>query len=215
MNENIRISPEERASFVRERSPDYPKYTSQILNLANQNAKSTRRSLVGPMKNIVEEFTDKYPNGTYEDWEQYYLNEYDGEERLEESTEELLQMVSQMEEAMEKIDDDLAHMFIRDLVLYKTYQGTSRDIKEVVLKKLSQIYDLEYELSASEDIDGYIDGTPLIIEYFGQEDTKSDSNVPTVYVKEGRSDKSLEIMADELSEELGISVVDGQLYKRL
>lgn len=215
MTQTIKISEEERESFVRDDPPEFPIYTSQILNLANQNAKSTRRSLVGPMTDLVEEFHERHPDGTYEDWVDFYLEEYNGNERIRDSTEELLEMLEDMRKAIEQIDEDMAESYIRELLLYKTYQGTSRDIKEVVLKKLSSTYNEDYELSDESGIDGYISDIPLEIIHVDKNEKESSKNVATVYVKGYRSSKTLEVDAEELSKELGVSVVDGELIRRL
>lgn len=215
MTQSIKITEEERESFVRENPPDFPLYTTQLLNLANQNAKSTRRSIVGPMTELVEKFHERHPKGTYEDWTQFYLNEYDGDERISEGTEELLEMLEKMREAMEEIDDDLAESYIRELVLYKTYQGTSRDVKEVVLKKLAETYREDYDISEKSDIDGYIGDIPLEIIHLDEGESQSNKDIVSVYVKGYRSSKNLEVDAEELSKELGVSVVDGELIHRL
>ena len=44
----------------------YPKYTTQIINLANQNAQGTRPSVVGQMSDLINEFKGK----TLQEWEQ-------------------------------------------------------------------------------------------------------------------------------------------------
>lgn len=215
MDENIKITPEEREDFVREDPPEFPKYTTSILNLANRNAKSTRRGIVGPMTDLVEEFQKSHPDGTYEDWVEFYTEEYDGEDRIQQGTEELVEMLEKMRKAMDEIDDEMAHQYIRELVLFKTYQGTSHDIKEVVLKKLSDIYNEEYRVSDEEGIHGYIGEVPVWIDKFDTAKKSSRKDVATVYVKEGRSDKSIEITSDEVGEALGVSYQDGELYKRI
>lgn len=46
-------------------NPEFPKYTTQILNLANQNAQATRPKVVGQMSELIKEFTGR----TLEEWE--------------------------------------------------------------------------------------------------------------------------------------------------
>ena len=51
---------------------DFPKYTTQIINIASQNAQATRPKVVGQMSELIEEF----PGRTYEEWEKWYLEHY-------------------------------------------------------------------------------------------------------------------------------------------
>jgi hypothetical protein len=50
------------------KSTDFPKYTTQIINLANQNAQGTRPKVVGQMSELIEQC----PKGTYEEWVKWY-----------------------------------------------------------------------------------------------------------------------------------------------
>ena len=46
----------------------FPKYATQILNLANQNAQGTRPKTVGKMSELIQEF----PGRTYREWVVWY-----------------------------------------------------------------------------------------------------------------------------------------------
>jgi hypothetical protein len=46
----------------------FPKYTTQIMNLANQNTQGTRPKVVGQLSELVE----KCPKGNYDEWVQWY-----------------------------------------------------------------------------------------------------------------------------------------------
>lgn len=86
MSRTIKLDEDERERLVADIEPDFPKYTTQIMNPANQNAQGTRPKVVGQMSELVEEYKEKYPDGGYEEWEQFYLEECNGEERIEEAT---------------------------------------------------------------------------------------------------------------------------------
>ena len=43
---------------------EFPKYTTQLINLANQNAQGTRPKVVGQMSDLIQEFGGK----KYDDW---------------------------------------------------------------------------------------------------------------------------------------------------
>ena len=55
----------ELASAVSGRSPEFPKYTTQIMNLANQNAQGTRPKVVGQMTELFREFGGK----SFSEWD--------------------------------------------------------------------------------------------------------------------------------------------------
>ncbi len=43
---------------------NFPKYTTQLINLANQNAGGTRPKVVGQMSDLIQEF----PGNTFPEW---------------------------------------------------------------------------------------------------------------------------------------------------
>ena len=43
---------------------DFPKYTTQLMNLANQNSQATRPKNVGRMTDLIQEF----PGRTFDEW---------------------------------------------------------------------------------------------------------------------------------------------------
>jgi hypothetical protein len=205
MDDRIRISESERERLVTGESREFPKYTTQILNPANQNAQSTRPRVVGQMNEIIDEFRNEHPNGTYEDWVEFYFREYDGEERIDESVRRLAEMVDKMREAMEKIDEDMIRAYIEDLVLYKTYEGF--DIQDAILQKLAQEYKADYSRATAEDepkgIDGYLGDQPVSVkpETYNREDQlQEDIQAPIVYYEEYSSSDALQVDITELND---------------
>ncbi len=64
----IKIKTAEILENLRNEPESFPKYTSQIINLANQNSQGTRPKIVGQMSDLIQEF-----QGTsVEDWETWY-----------------------------------------------------------------------------------------------------------------------------------------------
>jgi len=49
----------------------FPKYTTQIINLADQNAQGTRPSVVGQLSELIH----KCPHKEYHKWKEWYLKE--------------------------------------------------------------------------------------------------------------------------------------------
>lgn len=138
---------------------EFPKYTTQLINLANQNAQGTRPRMVGQMSDLIQEF----PGKNYDDWIEWYgeRNPY----AIENATNKIYEMVKNLQGAIELIDIDLVRRWVKDLVLTKTYVGFC--FQESILKKIASLKDQSYRLSEpteeSRGIDGFIGSTPVSI----------------------------------------------------
>jgi hypothetical protein len=163
---------------------------------------------VGQLNEIIEEYKEEYPEGDYEDWKKFYFKNYDGEEKIEEATDKVFEMVVKMREATEKIDREMVNRWVRDLVLYKTYTGLGRN-EEAILKKLSEEYDLPYELGTAEDeskgIDGYLRDQPVSVKpitYKQKARLQEDILAPIVYYEEYSTTDAIKLHVEELDEVL-------------
>jgi hypothetical protein len=208
MSRTIRLSEEEREELVADIDPEFPKYTTQIMNTANQNSQGTRPATVGQLNEIIEEYKQKYPEGDYEDWIEFYYEHYDGEENIEEATDKVYEMVVKMREATEEIDREMVNRWVKDLVLYKTYIGLGRN-EEAILEKLSNEYNLPYELGTAEDeskgIDGYLGDQPVSIKpitYKQKSRLQEDIQAPIIYYEEYSTTEALKLYLDELDKVL-------------
>lgn len=205
MDEKIKISEEEREKLVTGEETEFPKYTTQLLNPANQNAQSTRPKVVGQMSEVIDEFKEKHPNGTFEDWVEFYYSEYSGKERLEKAANRLFDMVEKMQRNIQKIDKEMARDYVEDLVLYQTYRGF--DIQEAIISKLAEIYGKDYRRSSADEesqgIDGYIGEQPVSIKPVTYMDNlQEDIPVPIVFYEEYSSSDALKLDISELDEKL-------------
>jgi hypothetical protein len=208
MSRTIRLSEEEREELVADIDPEFPKYTTQIMNTANQNSQGTRPPTVGQLSEIIEEYKEEHPEGEYEDWVNFYFENYDGEKRIEEATDKVFEMVVKMREAAEEIDREMVNRWVKDLVLYKTYTGLGRN-EEAILNKLSQEYDLPYEVGTAEDeskgIDGYLGKQPVSIKpitYKQKSRLQEEIQAPIVYYEDYSTTEALKLYLDELDEVL-------------
>ena len=67
--------------------PDYPKYTTQILNLANQNSQGTRPKVVGQMSDLIRVFDGR----TVEEWIEWYEEGHpDAREKASDKVEDMV-----------------------------------------------------------------------------------------------------------------------------
>lgn len=208
MSKSIKLTEDERQRMVTEIDPEFPKYTTQIMNLANRNAQATRAPVVGQMSEIIQEYREEHPNGTFEDWKEFYYEKYDGEERIDKASEKFFEMVVKMRDAAMEIDEEMAHRWIKDLVLYKTYTGLGRN-EEAIFEKLSREYSLEYTRSTpaeeSKGVDGYLGDQPVSIKpitYKQKSRLQEDISAPIVYYEEYKSNDNLKLHLEELEDAL-------------
>ena len=140
-------------------APDFPKYTTQIMNLANQNAQGTRPRVVDQMSELIEQC----PKGNFENWVKWYSERMP--KAVDEATEKVYEMVRNLASAITLIDKPLVRRWVEDLVLTKTFAGFC--FQESILKAIAERKWVRYRRSTPEEesrfIDGYIGETPVSI----------------------------------------------------
>jgi hypothetical protein len=176
-------------------NPDFPKYTTQLLNLANQNAQGTRSDVVGQMSDLIEESDAS----SFEEWKEWYLSRYP--DAIDKATERVQEHVGNLKEAIEQIDEDMVREWVRDLVLVKTAEGLL--IEQKIFEHLSQQFDLPHRDSTaaeeSKGIDGYIGDTAVTVKpesYDSKTSTKHES-LDAAMVQYKKTSKYLTIFYDE------------------
>ena len=155
----IKLTYDELCEYLEEVPPDFPLYTTAILNLANYFAQGTRPRVVGQMSELVQEF----PGKTLAEWKEWY-----GQVRpngIKNATEKVLSMVEKLRDAMNKIDRDMVERWVEDLTLVKTFVGLR--FQEAILKKIAEIRKTTYRLAEPEEesngIDGFVGKKPVSI----------------------------------------------------
>lgn len=132
--------------------PSFPKYVTQLINLANQNAQGTRPRVVGQLTDLIQEF----PGKTLSEWEQWYLQRYPNAINI--AKEKIISMLENVKDAMRKIDEDMVYEWARDLVIVQTFVGLQ--FQEAVLKKGAELKGVGYKMSErigeAHGIDGYL-----------------------------------------------------------
>lgn len=137
-------------------TPNFPKYTSQLINWANQNAQGTRPKVVGQLSDLFPEYECSDDSVSMDGWREWYLEKYP--DAIETATEKILAQIENLKEAIKLIDKALIKKWVEDLVLTKTYTGLY--VQEAILAKLAQMQNAEYRLATpdeeSKGIDGYV-----------------------------------------------------------
>jgi|SRR5690625_3491847 len=148
----LKIKLDEARELLTGEDYDYPKYTTQLMNLANQNAQATRPRNVGQLSDLIQEFK----GNKLEEWDEWYLEKYP--DTIDEATDKVFKMLKNLEKSIAQIDEKMIRKWVRELIIVKTFSGLK--FQETILLKLSEKYELPYRLSKPEDeskgIDGYI-----------------------------------------------------------
>jgi len=174
---------------------DFPKYTTQIINLANQNAQGTRPRVVGQLSELIKECPEK----TYEGWKKWYLSKHP--QAVENATEKINEMIDNLKEAIKLIDKSMIRKWVEDLILEKTFIGLR--FQEAVLKKVAAIKNTNYRLAEpkeeSQGIDGFIRDIPVSIKpitYKTKDALREEIKTKIIFYNKTKS--GLEIDADEI-----------------
>jgi len=148
----IKLKSDEIREYLNVPSYEFPKYTTQLMNLANQNSQATRPRHVGQMTDLIQE----YPGKSFEEWAAWYQEQYP--DAIDDATEKIISMIESFNEASVKIDRNMVKSWVEDLILVKTFTGLK--FQEAILKKLAEIKDCDYRLSEpyeeSQGIDGFV-----------------------------------------------------------
>ncbi|HYV91631.1 MAG TPA: MjaI family restriction endonuclease [Chitinophagales bacterium] len=146
----IKITNSDILSLLEADTSSFPKYATQILNLANQNAQGTRPSVVGQMSNLIQEFDGK----KLKEWEEWYLKKHP--EAISIAANKVFEMVTHFKDVMTQIDHDMVERWVKDLVIVKTFIGLK--FQEAILKSVAAYFKTTYRLADPAEESGGIDG---------------------------------------------------------
>ncbi|MBC7333956.1 MAG: MjaI family restriction endonuclease [Actinobacteria bacterium] len=155
----VKLTFEEIKKYLNAPIYDFPKYSTQLLNLANQNAQATRPKVVGQLSELIKEFPGKH----LEEWEEWYLKKHPAAIKI--ATNKIVEMIQNFRDVLDKIDAQLIENWVKDLVIVKTFIGLK--FQEAILKKGAELLNTDYRLSTPEEeskgIDGFIGNLPVSI----------------------------------------------------
>lgn len=155
-NENIQ-------NYNDSESVNFPKYTSQLINWANQNAQGTRPVVVGQMSELFPEFLDSGEEITIENWRKWYTNR--NPDAFNKATDKIYAQVENLRKAIPLIDRDMVSMWVEDLIVNKTFNGLY--VQKAILASLAEMRGTTYRLATPEEesvgIDGYVGTVPYSI----------------------------------------------------
>ena len=141
----------------------FPKYTSQLINWANQNAQGTRPRVVGQLSELFPEYEEQADDVTIDDWAEWYTERYPY--AIEDATDKIFTQVQNLKDAIQLIDRDMVREWVEDLVITKTFNGLY--VQKAILRKIAEIKGRNYRLATPEEesqgIDGFVGLKPYSI----------------------------------------------------
>ena len=159
----LTIKNEELLELNESSTPQFPKYTSQLINLANQNAQGTRPKVVGQLSELFQEYQKNTDDISIDTWKKWYLSKYP--KAIEDATNRIYEQIQNLKNAITLIDRNMIQKWVEDLIITKTYNGLY--IQKAILSKIAKIKQKDFRLAKTEEeaigIDGYIDNVPYSI----------------------------------------------------
>lgn len=183
--ETLRIAHDERKGLISGREGP-PKYTYYALNNAVKYSSANRKSRIGNIQEIYKEFQSDNPNGDFSDWKQYYYQQYDGEESLDEAVEETYEMFIRIREAIKQVDRDDVKQFVEGIVLYGTYESHNPEIA-VEEKLLRDIPEFE-RIESGTGTELRYSGTPIEVISDSEPESTTDDIVTIQYTVKDSGD---------------------------
>ena len=141
----------------------FPKYTSQLINWANQNAQGTRPVVVGQMSELFPEFMASGRDITIENWRSWYAERYP--DAFEKAADKIYNQVQNLRDAIPLIDHEMVGKWVEDLVINKTFNGLY--VQKAILASLAEKEGTTYRLATPDEeaigIDGYVGDVPYSV----------------------------------------------------
>lgn len=183
----LQIPNKEVQELLTDRTFDYPKYATQIMNLANQNAQGTRPNVVGQMSELIQEFG----SGSMSEWAAWYKTGHP--DAIEIATDRVYRMIEMLKESIRTIDRTMVQRWVEELVVVKTYCGLK--FQEAILRKIAEERHVEYRLASPEEetqgIDGFIGEQAVSIKpvtYRQMNELPEHIDVPIIYYDKKKSE---------------------------
>ncbi len=160
---NYTLKNESIADYNDSKDFEFPKYTSQLINWANQNAQGTRAVVVGQMSERFPEFIASGEEITMENWHKWYTEKHP--DAFDKATDKIFAQVQNLRNAIPQIDRDMVMHWVEDLVINKTFNGMY--VQKAILASLAEREGLTFRLATPDEesvgIDGYVGDVPYSV----------------------------------------------------
>lgn len=187
----FKIKNDEIKEIIKGDIVEFPKYSTQLMNLANQNAQGTRPRVVGQLSDLIQEFK----GNNIKEWEEWYLIKKPT--AINDAVDRIYPMIENLKEVIVKIDREMVDKWVKDLVITKTFLGLK--FQEAILAKIAKEKKTTYRLSTPEEeaknIDGKIGDTPVSIKpitYKTKMSLNENIDVPIIFYDKKRDGITIE-----------------------
>lgn len=144
----------------------WPKYATQLMNIAGQNSKATNPKNIGSIKETWLQMRNQGTKGTLQNWTDFYNQKF-GEEVLINAGTRIHNMLLKM--GIEWIDQDMCIEYTKEIVYNKTHMGMAGE--EMALEATAKYFDLPLRYSTTQEesqgIDGWIGDFPVQVKKEG------------------------------------------------
>lgn len=193
-----KISNDKVAELSNASSFQFPKYTSMLINEANQLSQGTRPKVVGQMSELIQQFDGQ----TLKEW----INWYDKKEpgSIDNAVDKIYPYVQKLQNAIALIDRNMVREWVKDLVYNKTSCGLK--VQQAIIAFIAAEegkpgkWRLADKQEEAKGIDGYIDGKPVQIKsqkYKAEKQLKEVINSPIVYYDKKKDGLFIEYNPDD------------------
>lgn len=160
---NFNINTEKLKKLNKTNTFSFPKYTTQIINIANQNAGATKPGKIGQLSELFPAYLAETPETSVDTWYSWYLNEHP--DAIDNAADKIMEHIELLKNAMSKIDRNMVRNWTEDLIINKTYDGCC--VQVAILTEIAERMGAVYVPSTPEDeakgIDGWINGIPYSV----------------------------------------------------
>ena len=171
----------------------FPKYTTQIINLAGSNAAATRPKVVGQMSDLTVESEAR----TLQEWREFYMASRPDAHQA--AADKIEAMIENLRVAMDCIDRDMIDEWVDDLLINKTFYGFRA--QDVILGQMSQRLGLTLTQATPEDesrgIDGYLGGRPVSVKPTTYKQKALGENIPCPIIYYEKKSNGVRVDASE------------------
>ena len=156
----IKLTAKNYDTIIQRQRRTWPKYSTQLMNIASQNCKATSPKNVGSMKELWLQMRHAGIRGTLENWTNFY-NQQKGQDTLTIAGQKIYDMLIKM--SIHNITIDMAIEYVKEVVYNKTQMGLGGE--EMAVQVVADYYNAPYKFSTAEEetagIDAWIGDYPV------------------------------------------------------
>lgn len=155
----IKLTAKNYKGIVHRSRRDWPKYSTQLMNIAAQNCKAFDKKSLGSCKELWLEMRSKGIRGTFENWVNFY-SQTPGYKNIPVAAQKIHTMLTKMQ--IGGIDLSMCEDYVKEVILNKTHMGMGGE--EMAIEAVANFFSKDFRFSTAEEesqgIDGWIDGKP-------------------------------------------------------